>query len=169
MTTLDLPIRHAPAPPAGERLHRQGPVRLFPREEVAWLAVEAVSRLRAAGRPVGTVGPEENSPLASLARDPRLTGLASSLAATGQRAAAVETGRARMLRRLGRITLFVELGGSPGSDPGLVHAQLDAVADDALVVAIGFDQAPDRPVSVGRPVPADGPQGLWPPAAVVAG
>ncbi|WP_027135206.1 hypothetical protein [Geminicoccus roseus] len=169
MTMLDLPIRPSSAKAAPEPAQGPGPVRLFPRDEVAWLAVEAAARLRAAGRPVGTVGIEENSPLASLARDPRLVDLASSLAGTRQRPAALETGRARMLRRLGRVTLFVELGGSPGGDPGLVHARLDELAGDALVVAIGFDRAAEEAAPAGRRQPAIGPEGLWPPAAVVAG
>jgi hypothetical protein len=138
---------------------------VFAPEEVAWLAVEAAARLAANGGKSGPLRLGDRSSLARLAEDRRLAALASILARMPQRAAAARVGRAGMLPRLGDLELLIEIGG-PTSLPGIVRTRADA-AGDAIVLAVTF--APDMASAPSPEGATDAVDGLWPPAAVVAG
>ena len=168
MSTATIPAidRRRPAPPAAPP---EAPTfALFAADEVGWLEVEAGSRLAADGRPLAPIRPHEATPLARLARDPRLATLAAELGGGLRRLVAIEIGRAGALRhrRLGDTTVFVELGGAVHGQPGLVHTRLEGIASTTLFLAAGFDCAWSQQ-RTGQDVPE--PVGLWPPAAVVAG
>jgi hypothetical protein len=164
MSTLTLPPRPQAVRPPLPRDDRPGTHQLFPSEEVGWLGVEAAARMAAAGDRPSVIGPDEASPLARLVRDPRLAAFATSLAGMPRRPVLARLGQPRTLPEPDDLVLFVEISGQ-GSLPGLVHTGLGAIAAGIVVLAVAFD-AGAQPATGQDDV---APDGLWPPAAVVAG
>lgn len=165
MSALTIP-RSRTARTAPGDLPRPAAHAVFDPEEVAWLAVEAAARLAANGGRSSLLRLDDGSPLARLAADRRLASLASALARVRQRAVAARVGHAANLPQPSGLELLVEIGGATGL-PGVVRTRASDVAGDAVVVAVAFqpDIAAVRSPE-GLPNAADG---LWPPAAVVAG
>ena len=170
MNRLDLSVIDRRRPPAPSAPLDAGPsYNVFGADEVGWLEVEAGSRLGAAGRPLTTLRSHEPTPLARLARDPRLAELARKLGGGERRLVAIELGRAAALRhrRLGDTTLFVELGGDVHGRPGTVHVDVAGMASTTLFLAVGFNCVWAEQDRDARSEPAG--EDLWPPATVVAG
>ncbi len=165
MSTLTIP-RSRTARTAPGDLPRPAAHAVFDPEEVAWLAVEAAARLAANGGRSNLLRLNDGSPLARLAVDRRLADLASALARVRQRAAAARVGHAANLPRSGGLELLVEIGGATGL-PGVVRTRAGDVPGDAVVVAVAF--RPDIVAVPSREGLANVADGLWPPAAVVAG
>lgn len=170
MTALAL-RSDSPAGPADIlRDQAMASIPVFSADEVGWLAVEAGSCLAASGGASRLIRFGENSPMACLARDPRLTALAAMLRGEACRPVAAEMGRARSLHEPTRdaLTLFVELGGGVQALPGTVRTCRDSLASDTLVVAVSFASDGSQPAAGGALSPSLS-SSLWPPAAVVAG
>jgi hypothetical protein len=165
MSTLAIPRSRTARAVPGD-LSRPVAHAIFDPEEVAWLAVEAAARLATNGGKSNLLRLDDGSPLARLAADRRLADLASALARVRQRAAAARVGHAATLPQSGGLELLVEIGGTTGL-PGIVRTRAGDAAGDAVVVAVAFQ--PDIASTPSAEGLADVADGLWPPAAVVAG